>query len=288
VKGLLDPLGPVAASQQQHLLVVVVLTLVAVLPVLVGVPLIYWRYRRRNAAAYRPDWGFSPLVELMMWGVPLAIVVVLSWLLWQDTHRYAPEKPLGPTPLEIEVVGLNWKWLFLYPGERIASLGDLVIPAGQPVTLKLTSDTVMQSFMVPSLAGQLYAMPGMVTRLNLVASAPGTAVGRNMQYNGSGFSGQQFRVRILSEADYRRWSARAANSPVRLDKSTYNKLAGSGSLAEATAIFSGEAGHRRPFPVPVEDANLFGKIVGRYHTGTPIAPEQQPGASAYTPVDDRL
>jgi cytochrome o ubiquinol oxidase subunit 2 len=82
----------------------------------------------------------------MMWGAPLAIVVVLSWLLWQDTHRYAPEKPLGPTPLEIEVVGLNWKWLFPYPGERVASLGDLVIPAGQPLTLKLTSDTVIWLF----------------------------------------------------------------------------------------------------------------------------------------------
>lgn len=280
--GFLAPLGPVSASERTHLVEVTLLTLIAGLPVLIGVPLIYWRYRRGNAkAAYAPGWGFSRPLEYIMWGVPLAIVLLLGLLLWRDTFRWAPERPLGPAPLEIEAVGLNWKWLFLYPDEHVASLGALVIPAGKPVTLNLTSDTVMQSFMVPSLAGQLYAMPGMVTHLNFVADKTGSALGRNMQYSGNGFAAEQFRVRILNSGQYRNWLASAAHNPVRLDEALYDRLAKPGSLAEARAMIAGKSKREGASPMQLDNPKLFSTVVARYHTGAPIAPDKQPGTSAY-------
>jgi len=278
--GFLMPLGPVAAAERMHLIEVTALTLIAVLPVLLGAPLIFWRYRRgRTSAAYRPQWGFSKPLEFAMWGVPLAIVAVLGVLLWKDSHRYAPARPLGAAPLEIDAVGLNWKWLFLYPGSHIASLGELVVPAGRPVTLKLTSDTVMQSFMAPSLAGQLYALPGMVTRLGVEADKPALAAGRNMQFSGNGFAGEGFTVRVLDRTDYRQWLASSAKSPVRLDASLYAKLAEPGSLAQARELVGDR--HGSGPAMRLDDARLLDRIVARYHSGAPVAPTSQPGAPAY-------
>lgn len=276
----LSPIGPVALSQRAHLIEVTMLTLIAVLPVLIGVPLIFWRYRRGNGtAAYTPEWKSNRVLEWVMWGVPLAIVAVLGTMLWNETHRWAPERALGPAPIEIEAVGLNWKWLFLYPDGRAASLGELVLPAGRPVTLKLTSDTVMQSFMIPSLAGQLYAMPGMVTRLNIEADRPAITKGRNMQYNGNGFAGEGFSVRVLDPARYQSWIASAKSSKIILDERLYDRLARPGSLSQARALI-GEGG-KDSQAMRLEDTKLFAAIVARYHAGTPVMPSIQPGAPAY-------
>lgn len=282
MNSFLNPLGPVAAAQGHHFLVVTALVMIAGLPVLIGTPLIYWRYRRGGKGSYRPEWEFSRPLELAMWGIPLVIVLILGTLLWQDSHRYAPERALGPAPTRVEAVGLNWKWLFLYPGQKVASVGELVLPADQAVELKLTSDTVMQSFMVPSLAGQLYAMPGMVTRLNLATAEPAETQGRNMQFNGTGFAGEGFRVRILSPQAYRQWLAAARGSGPVLDEASYRRLAAPGTVAQAAAGFdSVHAGSGGPFTMRLADSDFFAGIVARYHTGQPLPVASQPGSEAY-------
>ena len=139
-----------------------------------------------------------------MWGVPFLIVGVLSVMLWRSTVKLDPYEPLGTAAdtLHVEVIGLNWKWLFLYPDLGIATVDELAFPAGRPVSLKLTTDTVMQSFMVPALAGQIYAMPGMVTKLNFESDRPGSFLGMNTQYSGTGFHAQKFRAIAMTNEDF--------------------------------------------------------------------------------------
>ncbi len=193
IDSFLEPAGPVASAQRAHLAVVVLVTMIAVLPVVVLVPVILWRYRYSNSKArYAPEWGRSGKLELVLWGVPFLIIAVLSVMLWRSTVKLDPYEPLGSAAetLRVEVIGLDWKWLFLYPDLGIATVNELAFPAGRPVALNLTTDTVMQSFMVPALAGQIYAMPGMITDLNLQADAEGVMLGANSQYNGEGFADQ--------------------------------------------------------------------------------------------------
>ena len=161
----LDPQGPMASAQLAHLLKMSAITLVVVLPVLVLVPLLAWRYRYKNKRArYAPEWEYSGPLELAMWGVPAVIVVLLGTQLWRNTIALDPYAPLGLSrPVVVQVVGLDWKWLFIYPELGIASVGELAVPAGTPLALRLTSDTVMQSFIVSALGSQIYAMPGMTT-----------------------------------------------------------------------------------------------------------------------------
>ena len=276
-QGFLTPMGPVAEDQRAHLIRVTALTMIAIVPVLIGVPLLLWRYRRGRHAAYRPGFEFSAPLEIIMWGVPTAIIIVLGFWLWQSTHKLDPYRPLGPDPLQVQVIGLNWKWLFLYPDQGVASIGTLLIPQGRPVQLKLTTDTVMQSFMVPALAGQIYAMPGMVTDLNLMADAEGEATGRNTQFNGAGFADQSVTVRAVDDAGWQAWIAQAADAPA-LDSATYAQLARPGSTADAASALGLPDTRMR-----LSEPDLFQTVVHRYHDGQPLAPDQQPGAPGYQP-----
>jgi len=207
--------GPVAAAQRHHFWQVVTVMMVVVLPVFLLTPLIIWRYsyRRRGSARYAPKWNTSVRWELLLWGIPLLILIVLSPLLWQQTHRLDPYRPLGPAPLRIQVIGFDWKWFFIYPDLHIAAVGTLTLPANRPVTLSLTSNTVMQSFLVPALAGQIYAMPGMVTTLNLQADHPGRFIGENTQYNGNGFHAEHVVVNALPAAAFAEWVRSADAAP---------------------------------------------------------------------------
>lgn len=277
--GLLTPMGPVAAQQQLHLWRVIGITAIAVVPVLVGVPIIVWRYRRQRHSTYRPDFGFSGHLEAVMWGVPVVLVAILGFWLWQSTVRLDPYKPLGPDPLEIDVVGLDWKWLFLYPEQHLASVGTLVLPVDRPVQLRLTTDTVMQSFMIPSLAGQVYAMPGMISEQNLVADTAGITKGRNVQFNGAGFARQDFPVNLLPDAQWQAWTAGHADAPA-LDADAYAQLARAGTLDDAREQFGLQEGS---LVLNLVDESLFQSIVGRYHDGRPVEPASQPGAAAYLP-----
>lgn len=280
-----SPLGSVAEAELAHLYRVTLITLIAIVPVLIGVPLILWRYRRGNKrAAYRPEWTYSKPLEIVMWGVPTVIICILGFWLWHATLKFDPYKPLGPNPLQVQVVGLDWKWLFIYPEQGVASVGELAIPVGRPVSLHLTTDTVMQSFMVPALAGQIYAMPGMETKLNFIADRPGTAIGENTQYSGDGFTAQKFSLRAMPEADWNAWVVTAHNTPLALDAGTYANLARRGSLADARAALA-PGQHEGPLLFSLAQADLFTRIMHRYHDGTSMTAQRQPGAPAYQPGD---
>ena len=185
-------------------------------------------YRASNAKArYSPDWEYSIWIDALIWLVPAAIIVALGSYVWINTHKLDPYQHIDPSvaPLEVEVVAQNWKWLFLYPEQGVASVNQLAIPSGVPLRLSITSDTVMNSFYVPSLGSQIYAMAGMETNLNLLADQPGTYVGRNSQYSGAGFSDQHFEVVAMSEQDFDAWVAQVKQSTEVLDQATYDKLA---------------------------------------------------------------
>ena len=225
--GFLDPAGPVAGGQRLLFFWVVGLALVVVLPVLVITPWLLWRYRYGQASApYRPRWEYSLPMEILTWGVPVLVVVVLGMLTWQRSHQLDPYRPLigSIPPLEIQVIAMDWKWLFIYPDQGVATLNQLVIPCGRPVHLSLTSASVMQSLLIPRLSGQIYAMAGMRTQQYLQADAVGTFTGRNTQFNGAGFQRQAFETRSLAPQAFGDWLASARRSPLPLDCERYRDL----------------------------------------------------------------
>jgi cytochrome o ubiquinol oxidase subunit 2 len=202
--------------------------LIVVVPVIVLTLLFAWRYRASNTkATYAPTWSYSAKIDAVVWLIPALIVIALGVLLWRSTYKLDPYRPLESSsrPLDVQVVAQDWKWLFIYPEQGIAVVNQLVFPAGRPVSLRITSDTVMNSLYVPQLAGQIYAMAGMQTRLQLLADQPGRFVGRNSQYSGSGFPDQFFEVLATTPADFDAWVAKARQATARLDAQTYPALA---------------------------------------------------------------
>lgn len=279
----LTPLGSVAEAEMSHMLRVMMITMIAIVPVLIGVPLIVWRYRRgRKGAVYRPDWTFSKPLEFVMWGVPVAIICVAAYWLWHETFEHDPYKPLGEDSLEVHVIGLDWKWLFIYPEQGVASVGELIIPVERPVTLRLTTDTQMQSFIVPALAGQIYAMAGMETQLNFIADRPGSALGQNTQYTGVGFVDQKFVTHAVEDVDWQDWLEKARSAPLKLDADSYAVLGERGSVADARQqLLPGKGQGSLLFSqIP---AGFFKQVMHRYHDGRPLNPRLQPGAPAYRP-----
>ena len=225
--GFLNAAGPVA-SGERHLFIIVSIVMVFVAgPVLLLTPLIAWYYRLSNKiSAYKPEWEFSWPLEGLIWIPPAGIVIGLAFLLWTYTHRYDPYAPIPSTlpTIEVQAVGLDWKWLFIYPDRGIATVNQLAIPAGQPVHLSLTSGTVMQSMLVPQLAGQIYAMAGMTTQLNLAADRPGTFIGENTQFNGKGFQQEKFAVISMPPDNYVHWLEGVRQSAPPLDAAASAQL----------------------------------------------------------------
>ncbi|SMF84600.1 cytochrome o ubiquinol oxidase subunit 2 [Tistlia consotensis] len=264
----LDPQGPVAAAQRDHFYWVIGLVMIVVLPVVLATPILAWRYRYgARKAAYRPKWHFSWSLEIAIWGIPVAVVAALVWLLWVGTHALDPYKAVetGQPPLRVQVVGYDWKWLFIYPDQGIASVGELAFPVDRPLALRLTSATVMQSFFVPALGSQIYAMNGMVTRLHLAADRPGRFLGENTQYNGRGFHEQRFVARALPPADFAAWVARLRAQGAALGPAVAAALAERGSARDLARAL-GLAGEGAPVvgfrAVP---PRLFEQIVERAH-----------------------
>jgi cytochrome o ubiquinol oxidase subunit 2 len=249
--GVMNHAGPVAA-EQWHLYLIVGAVLVFVAgPVLLLTPLIAWHYRLSNKNnAYDPNWAFSWPLEILIWIPPIGIVIGLGFLLWTSTHKLDPYKPLASSqpPVEVQAVALDWKWLFIYPDQRVAAVNQLAIPVGRPIHISLTSGTVMQSLLIPRLAGQIYAMAGMRTQLNLEASKAGTFLGENTQYNGTGFQQQRFDVVALPPADYQRWMARVRASAKPLD-------------APAVAALLRQSVPERPIFFSSVPPRLFGRIM---------------------------
>ena len=258
---VLDPQGPIALAERNLLLAAVVLMLVVIIPVFIMTILFAWRYRSSNTQAhYAPDWSYSARIDAVFWLVPALIVIALGILLWSNTHKLDPYKRLDSAvqALEVDVVAQDWKWLFIYPRQEIAVVNQLVFPSRTPLSLRITSDTVMNSFFIPALGGQIYAMAGMQTRLQLLADAPGKFTGRNMQYSGAGFSDQHFEAIASPAEDFDAWLAKVRQAPRRLDQSAYRALA------------APSRGHPVTYYSAVEP-DLFDTIIAKYSRGEPHA-----------------
>lgn len=254
---ILDPRGPVALAERDLMRTAFLVMLIVVIPVLVMAAMFAWRYRASNASArYAPDWAYSVKIDAVIWLVPALIVVTLAWLVWSTTHRLDPYRRIDPAlgALEVEVVAQDWKWLFIYPKQGIAAVNQLVFPSATPLSLRITSDTVMNSFFIPALGGQIYAMAGMQTRLNLLADQPGRFTGRNTQYSGGGFSDQHFQAAAVSQAEFDAWLAKVRESPSTLNAEAYRALAVPSRGHPVTHYAAVEMG-------------LFDTIISKYTTG---------------------
>jgi cytochrome o ubiquinol oxidase subunit 2 len=225
--GVLDPQGPVSGAERLILLNATAIMLVVVLPVIVLTLAFAWRYRASNkAAVYRPDWSYSGQIELVIWSIPAMVVILLAGVGWTSSHELDPARKLkaDSAPIRIEVVSLDWKWLFIYPDEHIAAVNQLYVPAGAPIEFMLTSASVMNAFFVPQLGSQIYTMPGMTTRLNLMADHPGDFPGFSSQFSGSGFSDMHFLVHAVSPSDFKLWLAKTQSGGLKLDEKSYGEL----------------------------------------------------------------
>ncbi len=225
---ILAPSGTVGLAERDLMLRAVFLMLIVVIPVVILAIFIAWHYRESNTkAAYTPNWEQSKMEELIWWSIPFEIVLVLSALTWTSTHELDPGRALASSepPLTVQVVALPWKWLFIYPEAGIASVNELAIPTNRPVRFEITADAPMNSFWIPALGGQMYAMSGMTTVLNVEATSPGTYPGRSANYSGGGFAQMQFTTRALDAADFAVWIAAAKTAPEQLSRETYTALA---------------------------------------------------------------
>jgi len=226
-EGVLDPQGPVGKAERVILYDATAIMLAVVIPVIVFTLVFVWWFRARNTRArYRPEWEYSGRIEMIIWSIPALIILFLGGIAWTGSHDLDPPRPLAEStaPLDIEVISLDWRWLFIYPHEGIASLNRLVVPAGVPLRFRLTSTTVMNSFFVPQLGSQIYTMPNMVTRLNLQADHPGTFEGLSAQFSGDGFSDMRFDL-VSTEAEaFKDWVNTTKTKGGVLDAGTFEEL----------------------------------------------------------------
>lgn len=256
--GILDPKGQVAADEKSLIITATVLMLLVVIPVIVMTFLFAWKYRASNKdAVYTPKWSHSNKIEAVVWIIPIIIVSCLAVVTWKTTHQLDPYRPLDSDkkPINVQVVALNWKWLFIYPDLHIASVNQLAFPKDVPVNFRITSDAAMNSFFIPQLGGQIYAMAGMETKLHLVANAAGTYKGFSSNYSGAGFSGMKFNaIATDTPAQFDAWvqQVRAAAKP--LDADSYLALA-KPSENNAVAYYA------------VAEPRLFDAVLHKYMAG---------------------
>jgi cytochrome o ubiquinol oxidase subunit 2 len=242
---VLNPAGMVALKERNLMITTVLLGMFVVIPVFVMTAVISWRYREGNKQAkYSPDLDHNFWAEALWWGLPTGIIAVLSVITWNSSHALDPHKPLNVAakPLSVQVVALDWKWLFIYPEQNVASVNYLQLPVGRPVHFKITADAPMNSFWIPQLGGQIYAMPGMVTGLHLMAGKPGDYRGSSANLSGAGFAGMDFTARAGSEAEFNDWLVSARRSPARLDAAAYDALARPSQHNPVALYSSAEAG----------------------------------------------
>jgi cytochrome o ubiquinol oxidase subunit 2 len=238
--GVLDPQGPIGASEKLILIDSVAVMLAIVVPVILATIGFAWWFRASNArATYLPNWAFSGHLELIVWAIPTLVITFLGGIAWFGSHALDPYKPLPPTtkPVEIEVVSLDWKWLFIYPNDGIAAVNQLVVPVATPLHFRLTSSGVMNSFFVPQLGSQIYTMAGMISQLYLQADKSGSYRGLSAQFSGEGFADMRFAVSVVPADAYAKWLAETKATGPILDWSAYAALA-KPSKAMAPATYS--------------------------------------------------
>jgi cytochrome o ubiquinol oxidase subunit II len=227
-EGVLDPHGPVSKAERIILYNSTAIMLAVVIPVIVLTLVFAWWFRARNKRAhYRPDWEYSGRIEMIIWSIPALVVLFLGGIAWTGSHDLDPAVPLeeSSAPLDIEVISVDWRWLFIYPHEGIASLNRLVVPARVPLRFRLTSTTVMNSFFVPQLGTQIYTMPNMVTRLYLEADQPGTFEGLSAQFSGDGFSDMRFDLVSTDTDAFKDWVNTTKTQGGVLDARIFEELA---------------------------------------------------------------
>jgi cytochrome o ubiquinol oxidase subunit 2 len=226
--GVLDPVGPVGSAEKQILLNSLAVMLAIVIPTILASLAFAWWFRAGNPKAkYLPDWEYSGRIELVVWSIPALTVILLGGIAWIGSHDLDPAKPLpSPAPpLNVEVVSLDWKWLFIYPDQGVATVNQLVVPTGTPVNFKLTSGTVWNVFFVPRFGTMIYTMPGMTSRLNLQADRVGSYFGESAHFSGDGFSGMHFKVHALPPGQFNGWANSARGTGTMLDAKAFAELA---------------------------------------------------------------
>src|SRR3954464_6720241 len=226
-RGILDPVGPVAAAEKQILINSTAIMLAIIIPTMIAtIAFAFWFRRGNSKATYRPDWEYSGAVEMVVWAIPALTVMLLGGIAWIGSHQLEPSKPLKSNvpAINVQVVSMDWKWLFIYPDQGIATVNQLVVPAGTPVSFRLTSATVWNTFFVPQMGSMIYTMPNMVTRLNLEADRQGVFPGRSAHFSGDGFPGMEFNVQSVSPQQFAAWVQSAHGSGQVLDGRSYAQL----------------------------------------------------------------
>ena len=224
---LMNPSGSIGVQTRNLIVLATAVMLLVVVPVIILTLVFAWRYRESNTKAeYAPRWAHSTKIEVVVWGIPIVIVVMLAVIIWDTTHKLDPFRPLESkvAPLEVDVVALDWKWLFIYPQYGVASLNELPIPVGTPINFRITAESTMNALFIPRLGSMVYAMSGMQTKLHLIADETGVFEGRSAAYSGAGFSDMHFRTIATSRAEFDAWIARARLSGNTLDETAYRKL----------------------------------------------------------------
>jgi len=263
-RGILDPIGPVAAAEKTILINSTAIMLAIIIPTMIATVAIAWWFRRGNSKAkYFPDWEYSGAIELVVWAIPALTIMLLGGIAWIGSHDLEPSRPLKSNlaPINVEVVSLDWKWLFIYPDQGIATVNQLMVPAGTPVNFRLTSATVWNSFFVPQMGTMIYTMPRMTTRLNLQADRQGTFEGISSHFSGDGFPGMQFQVQSLPPDQFAMWAQGARGQGPVLDGRGYAEL-------------SKPSSYVKPMTYGAVAPGLFDAIVANRAPANPVPPPQ--------------
>jgi cytochrome o ubiquinol oxidase subunit II len=261
-RGILDPVGPVGAAEKQILINSTAIMLAIIIPTMIAtVAVAFWFRRGNKKATYRPDWEYSGAIELVVWAIPALTIMLLGGIAWIGSHNLEPSKPLKSSvpPLRVDVVSMDWKWLFIYPDQHIATVNQLVIPAGTAVSFRLTSATVWNVFFVPQMGTMIYTMPNMTTRLNLEADRQGVFYGRSAHFSGDGFPGMEFAVHSVPPQQFAAWAQGAHGSGAVLDAAAYAQLSKPSSNVKpmtysnvTPALFEAIAAGRAPGSAPAQ------------------------------------
>lgn len=239
---LLDPKGSIGVQEKELIITALLLMLIVVIPVILMTIYFAYRYRESNTGEeYAPDWSHSTKIEVVVWTIPIIIIAILAAITWRSTHELEPSKPIESDvkPITIEVVSLDWKWLFIYPEENIATVNYVAFPKDVPVQFKLTSDNIMNAFFIPRLGTQIYAMPGMVTKLNLIANHTGDYKGFASNYSGKGFSQMKFTASAMEDRTaFLNWVQQVKASPDRIEDWEQFRSLASPTVAEPVKLFS--------------------------------------------------
>lgn len=227
---IFNPEGVIAAKERSLMFTTLLLSVLVVVPVFAMTFFIVWKYRASNKKVkkhYTPDWDHHAVAEFFWWAIPCVIISILAVITWTSSHELDPYRKLisNKEPLNVQVVALDWKWLFIYPDQDIATVNYLKLPVGRPVNFTITSDAPMNSFWIPQLGGQIYAMSGMSTQLHLRADRPGSYNGQSANISGKGFAGMKFVAQVTTSADFASWVASTQEAPEQLTTTAYKQLA---------------------------------------------------------------